>query len=189
MNRALPVRGAADLDRFLSAFPKNLQKNAYRQALRAAAAPIRDRARDLARKRSGKMAKAIKTGSPRQNQDGSFSVSIRLDGEHAFLGYFHEWGVAPHLISVQEDEKPSRTKRDGRIEPWSMKLINRAVREGSLRIGENFVGPTVMHPGMRASPFMRPALDMEADAAVQAFAAKIREFMEKGSGFVAPEAA
>jgi len=29
------------------------------------------------------------------------------------------------------------------------------VKRGSLKIGENFVGPTVMHPGHAAKPFPR----------------------------------
>jgi HK97 gp10 family phage protein len=186
MSKASALKGGSELSAFLLAFPSRLQKNALRAGARAAAKPIRDEARLRAAKRSGKMAKAIKTGSPRINQDGSVSVRIRLQGEHAFLGVFIEYGVAPHLISAQEQEMPFRVKRDGRREAYSMKLVNRMVKEGSLVIGEKFVGPTVMHPGHAAQPFMRPALDLKQKEAVNAFGLKIREFMKSKTGFTAP---
>lgn len=184
MTSAFPVKGLADLDRYLSALPKNMQKAAYRQALTAAARPVRDEARMRAGKRSGKMARAIKTGSPRQNQDGTFSVFVRLDGPHSFLGLFQEYGVAPHFVSAGDSGRSAR-------------LLTRSAREGgvtgdvqshALKIGDNFVSGAVFHPGHAAHPFMRPALDAKADDAVQAFAAKIRAYLEGKTGFAAPVA-
>ena len=166
MSRDFPVKGLAELDRFLSALPKNMQNAAYRTALTAAAKPIKDRARQLAPKRTGKMAKAIKTGSARQNPDGTFSIFIRLEGEHSFLGFFHEYGVQPHLINVKRP-KAGEAKR-------------------SLKIEESFLSGPLQHPGHAASPFMRPALDMEADNAVRAFGDRIRAYLEGKTGFAAP---
>lgn len=183
-----PVRGLKDLDAYLAALPERMQKQAYRQALTAAAAPIRDEARQNARRQSGKMARSIGTGSARQNQDGTFQISVRLDPkkEHGFLGIFHEYGVQPHLISVTEGEKPKATKRDGRVVALSIKTINKRVRSGSLVIGKHFVGPVVEHPGHASHPFLRPALEAKRDEAVAAFAAKIRAFLENKTGFAAP---
>lgn len=169
VSKDFPVRGLAELDKWLEAFPQRMQKQAYRSALTAAAAPIRDKARELARKRSGAMAKAIKTGSPRQRPDGSFSVRIRLTGKHSFLGLFHEYGVLPHLIA-------STGKGEGRV------AVRKAVAAGKkiggvLKIGEEFRSGVIHHPGFAAHPFMRPALDMAADAAVQAFADRIRAWL------------
>lgn len=191
MSRAFPVKGLAELDRYLSALPKNMQKGAYRAALTAAARPIRDEARLRAPKRTGQMARSIKTGSARQNQDGTFSVSIRLEGPHAFLGYFHEYGVAPHLITISDDlasqvEARLGPSKTGRSRTTVVGRANRMIKEGSLKIGENFVGDMVRHPGHAAHPFMRPALDAAADDAVLAFAAKIRSYLEGKTGFVAP---
>lgn len=182
MTKQFPVSGLKELDAYLSALPANMQKQAYRQALTAAAKPIRDEARLLAPKQSGKMAKSIKTGSPRQNQDGTFSVTIRLAGEHAFLGLFHEYGVAPHFISAGDSGVSAR-------------LLTRSARRGgvmgdterqALKIGDNYISGEVFHPGHRAQPFMRPALDTRADDAVKAFAGKIRSYLEGKTGFVAP---
>lgn len=179
MTTQFPVKGLRELDAYLSAFPARMQKQAYRQALTAAAAPIRDEARLLAPKKTGAMAKSIKTGSPRQNQDGTFSVSIRLEGPHSFLGVMHEYGVAPHLIA--------RTgKGEGRVAIRKASEGTGTVENGVMKIGNDFVSGIISHPGHRARAFMRPALDAKAQEAVKAFAAKISAFMEGKTGFVAP---
>lgn len=176
-----PLRGLKELDAFLSAFPEQLQKQAYRSALTAAAKPIRDEARLNARRQSGKMAAAIATGSARQNQDGTFQVSVRLNPkkEHGFLGVFHEYGVAPHFISAGDAKMSART-------------FNKAAKRGSvtgevegqaLKIDGKFVVGTVFHPGHSAHPFMRPALEAKRDEAVVAFAAKVRAWLEKRVDF------
>lgn len=179
MTSQFPVKGLKELDAYLSAFPAKMQKQAYRSALVAAAAPIRDEARLLAPKQTGRMAKSIKTGSARQNQDGTFQVSIRLDGPHAFLGVMHEYGVAPHLIA-------STGKGEGRVAVRKASEGTGTVQNGVMKIGDDFVSGIISHPGHRAHPFMRPALDNKAQEAVKAFAGKIREFMEGKTGFVAP---
>ncbi|WP_257540650.1 HK97-gp10 family putative phage morphogenesis protein [Sphingobium sp. CFD-1] len=181
MSRDKPLPGLKELDGFLAALPMNMQKAAYRQALTAAAKPVRDEARNLAPKESGKMAKAIKTGSPRQNPDGTFSISIRLEGEHSFLGLFHEYGVRPHYIAAGDSDLSARkltqaVRREGSSD----------VETGALKIGDNFISGQILHPGHAAHPFMRPALDAKADEAVQAFAAKIRSYLEGKTGFAAP---
>jgi HK97 gp10 family phage protein len=159
----------------------NMQKGAYRAALTAAAAPIRDEARMLARKASGKMARAIKTGSARQNEDGTFSVTVSLKGPHAFLGTFIEYGVKPHYIA--------RTgKGEGRVAIRKAKEGTGTVQGGVMKIGEDFVSGIISHPGLAASPFLRPALDLKADEAVKAFAARIRAYIEGKTGFAAPMA-
>lgn len=179
MSRDFPVKGLAELDRFLAALPGNMQKQAYRSALTAAAAPIRDEARLRAPKESGKMAKAIKTGSPRQNEDGTFSVFIRLDGEHSFLGLFHEYGVSPHLIA-------STGSGQGRVAVRKAKEGTGTIDAGVMKIGADFVSGIISHPGMAAHPFMRPALDAKAETAVKAFGDRIRAYLEGKTGFAAP---
>lgn len=182
MSRDFPVKGLAELDRYLSALPKNMQTGAYRAGLVAAARVIRDEARVLAPKESGKMAKSIRSGSARKNQDGSFSISVSLRGEHAFLGLFHEYGVSPHFITAGDSDQSARslTKAARRGD------LTGDVEKQALKIGDKFITGGVMHPGHAAHPFMRPALDTKADEAVKAFAARIRDYIEGKTGFVAP---
>lgn len=181
MSAQFPVKGLKELDAYLKALHMNMQKAAYRQALTAAAKPIRDEARLRAPKRTGAMAKSIKTGSPRQNQDGTFSVSIRPSGRHDFLALFHEYGVAPHLIA-------STGKGEGRVALKKAAEGTGTVTAGVMKIGDDFVSGIISHPGHRAQPFMRPALDAKANEAVKAFADKIRAYIEGKTGFAAPMA-
>lgn len=190
------LKGGPELMTFLQAFPERIQKGALRSGIRAAAAPIRDQARLLAPKETGQMAKSIKTGSPNL-QDGVLSVKIRLKGPHAFLGVFHEYGVRPHVIRAKGSDTVTPKGANavtvgGTI--LSSRIANRKGRSegfseegGALKIGGEFVSGAVMHPGHSARPFMRPALDMKADEAVNAFGAKVRAYLSSKTGFTAPD--
>lgn len=174
-----PVKGLKELDAYLSHLPRNLQKGAYRAGLVAAAKPIRDEARMKAARASGQMARSIKTGSARQNQDGTFSIRVNLQGPHAFLGTFIEYGVKPHYIA--------RTgKGQGRVAVRKAVEGTGAVESGVMKIGSDFVSGIISHPGHVAHPFMRPALDLKADDAIKAFADRIRAYLEQKTGFAAP---
>lgn len=176
----IPVKGMKELDAYLSHFPMRLQTGAYRAALTAAAAPIRDEARARVRRASGKLARAIRTGSPRRNEDGSFSIRVSVDkGEHGFLGLFWEYGVKPHYIA--------RTgKGEGRVAVRKAADGTGTIQGGVMKIGDGFVSGIISHPGHVASPFLRPALDLKADDAVKAFADRIRSYLEAKTGFAAP---
>ncbi len=183
MSKAYPVEGLKQLDAYLSALPKNMQTGAYRAGLTAAARVIREEARLRAPRKTGKLAKAIRSGSPRRNQDGSFSISVSLRGQHAFLGRFFEYGVAPHYITAGDSDLSARkltqaVRREGSSD----------VSSGALKIGANYVTGAVLHPGIRPHPFLRPALDVKADEAVQAFAERIRAYIEGKTGFTSPVA-
>lgn len=179
MSRDFPVTGLKELDKYLSALPKNMQKGAYRAGLTAAAAVVRDEARLRAPKKTGKMAKSIKSGSARQNQDGTFSIQIRLEGLDGFLGVFHEYGVSPHLIA-------STGKGEGRVAVRKASEGTGTVQNGVMKIGDDFVSGIISHPGHRAQPFLRPALDAKSEGAVKAFADRIRAYIEGKTGFAAP---
>lgn len=179
------LKGGKELSAFLAAFPKKLQDGAVRSALTAAAKPIRDQARALAPRQTGELARSIKTGSPKVNSDGTVSIKVRTDpknNNHAFLGLFFEYGTAPHFISPGDSGK-------------SVRLLNRAalrdgansdVASGKMRVGNLWVTGAVMHPGMAARPFMRPALDMKANEAINAFGARVQSYLSGKTGFTAP---
>ena len=179
MSRQFPVHGLAVLNKFLSALPKILETGAYRAGLTAAAAPVRDKARELVRRKSGKTAKAIKTSSPRKNQDGTFSVKVTLKGPHAFVGLFEEYGVARHLIA--------RTgSKEGRVAVRKAKDGKGKVQNGVMKIGDDFVSGIIEHPGYAAHPFMRPALDQMAEKSVDEFRLRLASYLEGKTGFVMP---
>lgn len=177
----VPVKGLDEVLALLSTFPTKLQNNAIRQGLTAAAAVVRDEARARAPKKTGQMAKAIKSGSPRKIGDGIYSISIRLDGrgnKHAFLGLFHEYGVRPHYITGGDTGLHAR--------PLTQKVRREGssdVAEQALKINGQFVTGAILHPGIAARPFLRPALDIKGDEAVKAMATRIRAYVENLTGF------
>lgn len=172
------VRGLKELNGFLAAFPKKLQNGAYRSGIRAAGNVIKEEAKLRAPKRTGKMARAITTGSPRVNQDGTVSVRVYVDERkpNGFLGYFHEYGVSPHLIA-------STGKGEGQVAVRAASEGRGTVSNGVLKIGEDFVSGIISHPGHVANPFMRPALDAKYREAVEAFRDQIIKYVEGKTGF------
>lgn len=172
----LHIRGLDQVINVLSNLPRNMQKQAIRRGLTRAAAQVRDEARLRAPSQTGKLRRAIRSGSPRQNQDGTFSVRILVDSskEHGFLGWFHEYGVSPHYITAGESGVSAR-------------LLTRRNRDdkGSMVINGSHVSGAILHPGHAARPFLRPALDIKADDAVKALAFEIEEFVFNLTGFQA----
>lgn len=177
----IPLRGGKELDEFLTLFPVRLQKGAVRAGLTAAARPVRDQARQNVAKESGKTAKAIKTGSSRVHEDGTVRITVRLKGEHSHLGHWLEYGVLPHIIDPGDSGVSARLltrrARNGGIEEREHNL---------LKIGNSFIGGAVMHPGFAAMPFLRPALDMRADDAINAFGQRVNSYLSSKAGFTAP---
>jgi hypothetical protein len=127
--------------------------------------------------RTGKLKKAIGIGT--RVEGSKLSSYVKLRGSGSYLGLFIEYGVAPHLISVSDADKPVRGTRRG-PRAVSIGTINKMVKRGSLKIGENFVGAVVMHPGHAAKPFLRPALDQKAEEAVNAMGAYIAHRVQIG---------
>lgn len=177
----IEMKGLKETMAFLEAFPKRIQNGAVRSALTAAARPVRDQARANAPRETGKMAKAIKTGAPKINQDGTVSIRVRLRGEHSYLGWFHEYGVRPHFISAGDSGLSAR-----KLTTKARNGSSSDVDTGALKIGDNYVTGTVLHPGFAARPFLRPALDMKAQEAVTAFADRLRSYLKDKTGFTAP---
>ena len=177
------IIGGRQLLDALQQLPVKIERNVMRAALRAGANVIRNEARDNVPVRLGALRKSIRVSTGSKN--GRVWATIKAGSKEAYYWRWVEFGTKPHLIKVQEDEKPinSRlTAKRGQLTRVSMRTINR----NALKIGSNFVGPTVSHPGAQPHPFMRPALDAKGNAAVDAVVAKIAERLMKEHGFDVP---
>lgn len=161
----IQIKGGKELDAFLAQFPLKVQRQVLRNALRRGANVIRDEARLLAPKKTGKMAKSIKTDTRTEN--GLPVARVRLKGKGAYRGVFMEYGVAPHIISAE-----------GNLSASAMNRRNK--KREALKIGEVYVGK-VQHPGVAPRPFMRPALDNKANEAINAVGQYIHQWMQVGS--------
>lgn len=91
------------------------------------------------------------------------AAKIHTTGPGAYLAPWIEYGTKPHIIAVRDARD-----RNG----LSVNAINRGIKQGTLVIGGEAVGPIVHHPGVVGHPFLRPAVDTaeaEAMAAAQSY--------------------
>lgn len=187
IDRKYPVRGTADVMNVLFQLGQKIETNAIRSGLSASAAVLRKEMKLRVPKKTGRLARAIKSGSPRKNADGTFSVRVYVDESKrggGFYGYFLEYGVRPHFIR-SGDANWGGNKLSPRI-------LTKAASTGgvtgdretkALKINGAFISGEVFHPGITRHPFFIPAIDTKAGEAVDAFRDKIIAVIEKKTGF------
>jgi hypothetical protein len=177
------TKGFDEFEAFCTAFPNKLGA-ILRGGMRAGGQVIADEAK--ARCIDAEVAAATDVGSTRINKsEQSVSVRIRVDPKKkgAFKARWIEHGTLPHFISVKEEDKPTATTRRG-TRTWSIGQINRSIRRGGLLIDGRFA-EAVHHPGARAVPFLRPALDAVQGEAIAAVGKYVGERLTK-AGFDGP---
>ncbi len=147
------VKGLAELEKYLEQVPVKMEKNVMRGALRVGMQPVAAAAKTNIHSVSGELAAGLKI---RTRAKGSI-VMARLvaAGRHYFVAKWVEFGTAAHDIAA----------KDG----------------GWLLFGGQFVR-SVWHPGARPHPFLRPALDGNATAAVVAAAEYIKKRLATKAG-------
>lgn len=175
-------KGGKELQDMLNTLPAKLERNIMRSALRAGAAVIRDAAREKIDDDTGELAKSVRVST--RAKRGEVSATVKAGNKKAFYAHMVEFGTAPHLVEVRDEDRPTRKTRKGE-KSVSIGTMNRMIKRGSLQIGENFVGPAVMHPGAKPKPFMRPAIDEKQSEAIRAVGEQIRKRLTK-EGLNAP---
>lgn len=141
------VRGLSDLQKFLDTLPGKIQANVLRGSLRVGMNTVKPAAQQGVRSISGELAKKLKVGT--RARGGTVTATLKATGVHAFIGYMLEFtGAKPHQITAKV--------------AGALSVRGRVVR-------------SVNHPGFKKRPFMRPALDGQASAAVIAAAQYMRQ--------------
>jgi len=147
------LKGFAELAKALNELPEKIERNIVRSALRKAAKVIEQEAKQNVPVRSGKLRDSIRVSV--RIKDGRPLATVTAGGREkgqAFYAQFVELGTAAHAIQA----KPGH----------------------ALAIGGGTV-VRVEHPGARPRPYMRPALDASAAAAVQAFGEQVKRRLTK----------
>lgn len=141
MSGEVRVKGLSDLNALLQELPAKMERNVLRGALRAGARVVQAEAKANVPVDTGALRAGIKvsTGGKR-GAAGVVIAKVRVTGRHAFVAPWLEYGVAAHTITAR--------------------------RGGWLFFGA--FARSVEHPGFAPRPFMRPALDSKAQAAVVA---------------------
>lgn len=140
------VTGLADLQKFLDTLPVKIEKNIMRGALRRGMNEVKPAAQQGVHSISGLLAAGLKVGT--RAKGGTVYATLKATGKHAYLARWVEYGTAAHTITAKD-------------------------RKG-LSFGGVFF-QSVQHPGARPKPFLRPALDQQANAAVVAAAEYMKE--------------
>lgn len=156
------VKGQSAVRHYIDNLPRELEKKLLRGAARAGGKIVLAEAKERSISHEVDEALIMKTRA----EDGRIVVTITVaPGWAHAVGTWLEWGTDGHFISVDDSQR----------EGMSVGRINRLSKDGkvgSLAIGGQFVGTTVWHPGARAHPFLRVALDIkeaEAIAAAQSY--------------------
>ncbi len=154
------ITGGRELDAFLQTLSVKVEKNIMRSALRAGANVFKDDVKANIPVESGDLRATVRVST--QAKSGTVTASLKVGGKKAFYWHFVEFGTAAHRIG------PKNAK--------------------ALALSGVVVG-FVHHPGARPKPFMRPAFDNKAGAAIDAVATQIRARLTlEGINAPAPEA-
>lgn len=150
MSELTHVKGLSELQAFLDALPAKMESNIMRAALRQGANVVRDEAKANVPVKSGLLRAGLKVST--SSRRGVVTAKVKATGKHAYLARWIEYGTAAHQI------KPKMAR--------------------SLLFGGIFA-ESIDHPGAAAKPFMRPALDTRAQAALLAVGEAIKKRLTK----------
>ena len=160
---SLNVQGLADLQRALDTLPEKLQNNVMRGALRAGQRVIKDRAQQIAPigvpstesirlygAHEGSLRESLRINARISND--TIIATLKAGNKVAFYAHMVEGGAKAHWIRPQHGK--------------------------SLFIA-GLMRTAVFHPGARKNPFMKIALDSQAQAAVERVGEYIRGRLTK----------
>jgi HK97 gp10 family phage protein len=130
------VKGLDELQKFLDQLTPKIEANVMRGALRAGMNVVKPIAQSNVNSVSGELARGLKVGTRKR---GSRVISnLKATGPHRSIAHLVEFGTRAHNIAAKA--------------------------KGWLSF-KNVFAKSVDHPGARPKPFMRPALDGQAQAA------------------------
>jgi HK97 gp10 family phage protein len=156
------IKGLAALQAALDSLPAKIEANIMRGALRAGAKVLATEAKGNIQSHSGKLAGSIRVSVALRR--GTVKAAVKAGGRgkgkaSAFYAHMVEGGTQAHLITAP---------------PGS-----------ALNVGGTLVR-SVQHPGARAKPYLRPALDSRAMDAVEAAREYIRTRLASKHGIDVP---
>ncbi|RYE51053.1 MAG: HK97 gp10 family phage protein [Hyphomicrobiales bacterium] len=154
-------KGRQDVRRYMQQLPDQIVRRVLIGAGRAGGNVVADEIRDNTQSEDVAAGVKVKVNVT----DGTITTRIQAVGKGKFFALWEEYGTDPHFISVDDAQRGGS----------SVRKLNERGEHASLMIGGKFVGATVFHPGARAHPVWRPALDVKAAAAVAAAQAYINK--------------
>lgn len=157
------IQGLSDIHKYLQEFPVKLEKSIIRGGLRAGAKVIADKAKQLVPTQSGALKESIKVGT--RSKRGKVSAILSAGSEKAWYSHIIEFGSGSFYAGKGKKSKRKAYKINAR-------------RQRSLSLNGQMV-ESVMHPGVKPTPFLRPALDASQADAIKAAADYMRKRINK----------
>lgn len=148
------VKGLSELKENLKRLPQRLQEKALASAVLAGAGVIRDEARRLCPKKTGRLAKSIVAKKVRDKNRMGVTYQV---GPKLFYGHMVEFGTSPHEIKAKKLGKVLKLSR------W-----------------RNVYARVIEHPGAPAKPFLRPAFDNKFKEATEKLRQALARSIERG---------
>ena len=158
----IAVTGLVELDALLKSLPVKVEANILRGALRAGQKQVLQKARSEVPRDTGALAASIRVSSQAgAARRGFVRVDVKAGNATAWYANLIEQGTGSFYTgqgrSVRKPYPIKPKKQPGAL------LFGGKLRE------------TVMHPGIRPRPFMRPAAELLAGPALDAFVAYVRQ--------------
>ena len=153
---AIKIEGADELEKFLQTFPEKVERKLLRQALSSGGTVIKTAAKARAPRKSGTLRKAIAVRRvPRRLAVEVYVRAGRSEKNDGWYAHIIERGAKAHTIVPYKNRK--KVLADG---------------------GKVF-GKRVRHPGVRARPFMAPAINAAARQAVEKIGERLSVLIER----------
>ncbi len=166
------ISGLKELNDILKSLPEKIEKNVMRGAMRAGQKVMLDGAKlnlgTITKQDTGLLEKSLRIRFNRKSGKFGWLRSYLIAGdENAYYAHMVEFGTVAHYISIKKEARLSRNTRKGKKD-YGISMINEMVNRGSLKIGQHFVGTSVVHPGSKPKPFMRRTFDGYSSSALSA---------------------
>lgn len=163
---SVEITGLKELYDLLQDLPTKVEKNVMRGALRKGQNVIKDAAKSLINNKTGALSKSVRIRFKTKSEKMGWVRSHLIAGDKdAWYAHILEFGSASYYTG-----KGKTVGRPYKIESKSGKPL--------LIAGGNPV-KSVMHPGVRPKPFMRPAFDSNSQNAINEMASYIRDRLPK----------
>ena len=148
------VKGLRELNEFLQQLPVKIERNVLRGALRSGMKVVLPLSPSKIHSVSGELAKGLKIGT--RARGGKVTSNLKATGPHRSIAHLVEYGTKAHTITPKSEKG------------WLSFL--------------GVFAKKIEHPGARSKPFLRPALDAQAQAAVIAAGEYIKSRLETKHG-------
>jgi HK97 gp10 family phage protein len=150
MSRLINITGGRELALALKELPSKIERSIMRKAMRAGARVIANEAKSNVPVQDGDLKRSIRVSTT--SKRGQVEAKAVAGNKKAYYANWVEFGTIGHEIAARPGKVLRFKAADGKIVETQR----------------------VLHPGARAKPFMRPALDTKADVAVKAVADTVR---------------